>query len=309
MQLIEALAPSLIERPKSFVEMTERQHFMAPLDHTLHGLKAVLSDYHFQQKVLCGLKACRKAHNTGFLVVTESGTETNIGQDCGRTHFGAEVFKIAHADHARLRERADLESRARAMQSALPEIAARVDDLMHKRAYGAKWLTAVRREIYGVVGSLFDSLETLQVRRTFEVKQFRQRTTKEIEDLMAVTKGMTYASARYETAIVGVLQPMPWLEFDFKRRLVANLLEPLQRFSLLSPRLTESPKLKERLKQFDGYAKVFDDAEEAAASALRFLADDNLRLVALSFPEHHKAKADALRSWIGSPQHIKLMQG
>ena len=96
--------------------MSGREAFQAPLDHTQHVLKAVLSDYHFERQAPCGLKGCRQWHNTGLLVVTESGAETNIGQICGRTHFGAEAVRLARDDYEKRKERAELVARAKRLQ-------------------------------------------------------------------------------------------------------------------------------------------------------------------------------------------------
>ncbi len=301
---------SLIDRPKTFEEMSARRGFQAPLDHAEHALKAVLSDYRFQQQAPCGLKACRKLHNTGFLVITESGAETNIGQFCGRTHFGEEVFQAARADHQRLRDRADLLKRAKDLQAATPAIVAHIKDLGYVRTFGAKWATKVKTEIAGVIGHpLVDALEGMQGRRDFEVKEYRQRTDKEIEDLMAVNKGLTRAQARDATAVIGTLEPMPWINFDFRQRLMGELMLPLQAFAEMKPDDLPTPKLRSVLKPIEGHAQVLQEAEEAAVSAIRFLGDENLRLVALWFPEHHKDRADALRKWIGSTKHKTLMTG
>ncbi len=309
MQLTADSPQTLIDRPQTFEEMSVRESFQAPIDHTQHVLKAVLSEYHFQRQVLCGLKACRTPHNHGFLVITESGIETNIGQYCGRTHFGEEIFHTLQADHQRLRERADLVRRARELQALVPSIEARINAFMHTNKFGAKWLTKVRAGLYALIGSSLESLEAVQQRGDFTVKEYRQRTEAEIENLMAATKGLTRAAARDATAIVGALEPMPWIMFDCRGRLITNLLEPLLAFAALDPDRIPSPKLKGTLKFLDGHARTLDEADAAAASALRFLTDNNLRLLALWLPPHLATKANALRDWIGSDAHAMLLKG
>jgi len=300
---------TLVERPQNFEEMRSREHFRAPIDHTEHALKAVLSDYHFRDQALCGLKACRTPHNHGFLVVTEGGVETNIGQYCGRTHFGEEIFHSLQADHQRLRERADLVKRAKDLQASVPAIEARINDFMSTERFGAKWLTKVRAELYALIGTSLESLEAAQQRGDFTVREYRQRTEEEIENLMAATKGLTRAMARDATAVIGALEPMPWIMFDCKGRLITGLLRPLLAFAPLDPDRIASPKLKDTLKSFDACTRTLEDADAAAASAVRFLSDRNLRLLALWLPPHLKEKAEALRSWIGGERHAALLSG
>ncbi|MDR6519231.1 hypothetical protein J2789_001913 [Variovorax paradoxus] len=309
MQLITDSSPTLIDRPQTFEEMSAREGFQAPIDHTEHVLKAVLSEYHFQRQALCGLKACRTPHNHGFLVITESGIETNIGQYCGRTHFGEEIFHTLQADHQRLRERADLTKRARDLQASAPSIEARINAFMNTNKFGAMWLTKVRAELYALIGSSLESLEVAQQRGELTVKEYRQRTEEEIENLMAANKGLTRAMARDATAVVGTLEPMPWIMFDCRGRLITGLLRPLLAFAVQDPNQIASPKLKDVLKSFDGHARTLDEADAAAASALRFLSEENLRLLALWLPPHLKAKADLLRDWIGSEKHANLLNG
>lgn len=309
MQLTTDSSPALIDRPQNFEEMSARENFHAPIDHAEHVLKAVLSEYHFQTQALCGLKACRTAHNHGFLVVTESGIETNIGQHCGRTHFGNEIFHTLQAEHQRLKERAELVKRAKELQASVPSIEARIHAFMSTNKFGASWLTKVRAALYAVIGSSLESLEAVQQRGDFAVKEYRERSEEEIENLMSATKGLTRAAARDATAVVGTLEPMPWIMFDCRGRLIVRLLKPLLAFAALDPTQIPSPKLKDMLKSFDGHSRTLDEADAAAASALRFLSDDNLRLLALWLPPHLAAKANALRDWIGSDMHVTLLKG
>jgi hypothetical protein len=102
---------------------------------------------------------------------------------------------------------------------------------------------------------------------------------------------------------------MPWLTFDFKKRLMNDLMEPLLAFSVVVPEQVTSTKLKATLQALEGHADVLREAEEAAASGIRTLSADNLKLIALWIPQHQRDKADALRSWIGGGKHSTLMTG
>ncbi|MEF9443407.1 hypothetical protein OWT26_25875 [Burkholderia sp. 1A5] len=68
----------------------ERAGFTNDLDPKQHELKAIIGRYAFRDKLRCGLSSCHTPHNRGYIVVTKSGLETNIGKDCGKTHFGVD---------------------------------------------------------------------------------------------------------------------------------------------------------------------------------------------------------------------------
>ncbi|KVD48691.1 hypothetical protein WS61_07710 [Burkholderia sp. ABCPW 11] len=70
--------------------IVERAGFTNNLDPKQHELKEIIGRYVFKDKLRCGLSSCHTPHNRGFIVVTKSGLETNIGKDCGKTHFGVD---------------------------------------------------------------------------------------------------------------------------------------------------------------------------------------------------------------------------
>lgn len=303
------LASTLIDRPQSFEEMASRAGFLTPLDHAEHTLESVLSAYSFQRQVPCGLKGCRQLHYSGLLVRTASGAETNLGHVCGRSHFGDD-FQTAVAVHQQLRDRADLIARAKGLQAEAPAIALKIKEFGYSRAFGAKWATKVGAEIAWVIGQpLLDSLAVAQMRGDLEVKEYRQRTEEEIDDLVAANPGMTRARARDATSVIGVLEPMPWAGFDFRGTLMTGLLQPLLAFAECDVEQMTTAKLRTALKPLEDHKQVLQKAEEAATSVIRFLTEDNLKLVALWIPERQRDKADLLRGWIGKGKHTRLLDG
>lgn len=309
MSIVFAVAGDLVQRPQSFDEVLEREHFEAPLDHRTHALRQILTDYDFSKEVPCGLKSCRQPHRHGYLVLTDDGKETNIGRHCGKTHFGEEVFSTARAEYVRRREREELVARAKQLQSVAGEIDAAIRDLTY-RDFGAKWAMRVTAVLQGVIGAdLVDSLRSSTVRGELAVIEARRRSDEEIEDFMAVNRGVARDRATYADEIVGQLQPALWLDFDFREKLMVNLLGPLKTFRELVPEDLPSPKLKADVKRFEGYENSLRQAADCATSALRFLADDNLQLVAQWIPNHVKGAAASLRAWIGGKEHRSLLRG
>lgn len=304
----EPLVP-LVDRPQSYEDLLARAGFVAPLDHEQHALKAVLADYHFQKEVPCGLKGCRQPHNNGFLVITEDGVETNVGKDCGRSFFGDEVFSTVHAEYQRRRQRADLIARFRSLQAEADPIAARLKDVVF-RAFGGKWVRKVESSMAKVLGpALLTSLEAAHLRRELVVSRSVERTEEEIQNVMALTPGLSRERAKYSTESIGTLEAMPWIGFDFTGRLLKRFVDALRSFETLDPEQLSTPKLRLLVKPFEELDAEVAAAEEAAASVLRFLSQDNLDLVALWLPPHLQDKAGALREWAAGPKRAALLAG
>jgi hypothetical protein len=178
------------------------------------------------------------------------------------------------------------------------------------RPYGAKWALRVKRVLESVIGAgLVDSLRVSGIRGQLTVTTPRRRTDEEIEDVLAANRGMTRERATYADEVMGHMLPMPWLEFDFHEKLMVSLSGPLKAFRQLVPEALASPKLKAEVKRFEGHEQVLHEGGEAVAAALRFLAEDNLRLVAEWIPKHFTGVAAKLRSWIGSKEHAELLSG
>lgn len=302
-------APHLVERPQSYEDLRNRPDFQAPLDHKAFALKSVLTDYHFPKDAPCGLKSCRQPHQHGYLVLTDGGGETNIGNRCGKTHFGAEVFSSARADWVRRRDRDELVKRAKHLQSIAPDIEKAINDLTFS-PFGGKWAVKVKTTMESVIGAgLVDSLRVASIRGDLAVIKSRRRSDEEIDDVVALNPGMTREKAAHEDVVIGQLMPMPWLQFDFRERLMVGLVGPLKSFRQLDADGLASPKLKAEVKRFDGHELILQQATEAAAAALRFLSGDNLRLVADWIPKHFTGVAGGLRSWIGGKEHAALLGG
>ena len=82
-------------RVDSWEEIQERANFMTDLDPKEHELKEIIGRYVFPEKVRCGLSNCHAPHERGYIVVTKSGKETNIGKDCGKNYFGVDFQTLS----------------------------------------------------------------------------------------------------------------------------------------------------------------------------------------------------------------------
>lgn len=82
-------------RVETWDDIQGRPGFTDNLNPEAHELSGIIGQYAFSDKIHCGLSTCRTPHSRGYLVVTKSGQETNIGKDCGKNYFGVDFQTMA----------------------------------------------------------------------------------------------------------------------------------------------------------------------------------------------------------------------
>jgi hypothetical protein len=116
----------------------ERAGFTDDLDPKQHELKAIIGRYAFRDKLRCGLSSCHTPHNRGYIVVTKSGLETNIGKDCGKTHFGVDFNDMSRQFERDVTEKENRET-LWSFHFRLDELAQTIEGI-RKGYRGADWL-------------------------------------------------------------------------------------------------------------------------------------------------------------------------
>ena len=84
----------LIFSPKSWTEIEEIPGYVKGLDPTKHKLKSIIGSYHLKD-IHCGL-LCNQLHDKGYIVVTQGGVVTNLGNECGKNYFGVDFTTFAN---------------------------------------------------------------------------------------------------------------------------------------------------------------------------------------------------------------------
>lgn len=74
-------------------------------------LNLMYTDYAFSKadEYECGIKACRKKHQHGYVVKSSDHKVTNIGKDCGRKHLGLEFARARKVYEARRKANSNAE--------------------------------------------------------------------------------------------------------------------------------------------------------------------------------------------------------
>lgn len=139
-------------RIECWEDVVTRPGFLAQVDPRTVKLKEIIGSYSFRMSIPCGLSTCRQPHENGFLVVTEQGFETNIGNVCGRRNFSVEfsqLRKIYMALTAAARRREILTAIKHRASSIRAEL-----DGMKSGPRGASWQHSCVSKLLGRVTAL-----------------------------------------------------------------------------------------------------------------------------------------------------------
>jgi hypothetical protein len=71
----------------SWETIVNRPNFVKDFDVKDKILEKIIGYYDLKEKTTCGICSCHTAHNKGYIVLTNDGNETNIGNHCGKKYF------------------------------------------------------------------------------------------------------------------------------------------------------------------------------------------------------------------------------
>lgn len=281
MSSVPHVAP--INSPQSMAEMRERPQFLAPLDPKLHTLVEVLTGYSFNQRVPCGLSTCQQGHNTGLLVRTASGNETNLGHVCGKKHFG-EAFIAAHTQYTRSVARQDALKRLSSLKAERAAVLAKVQDLISGE-FGIRWIFALKNELKNSLGVDTFNHFCLRARRgDYQIVRVKELRGIELERAMETT-GKRREEARLVHEVIGQLAPMKWLVWDFRAELIDAVSEPFKALETVEATTMETRELAKHLKIFSGWENRVAEAESLLLQAKGIFNEENLASMRLAASE------------------------
>jgi hypothetical protein len=258
-------------------DFNRRERYSNSVDPKSTKLIAVLAPYRFKDKVHCGLTSCRTPHNFGYLISTEDDRETNIGNDCGRKHFGKDFTIQRNIEEKKRRRLLQLET--------LKNIYANKEQLVQRigvvksRPYGISWLMRSRKALQQEITSQFYfDLNSKARRGEASVSDTRERSEKEIKRLQDMNPGTKRDKWRYETSHAGTLVGLQGFAFDFTNVFLVGLEQKLQ--TLLQSDIDNLPgkALGTWVSWANGIENVFQQTEDALSDAIRFFQRQNFEL-------------------------------
>ena len=271
-------------RVESWDDIVGRPCFNGNLNPAEHVLSGIIGQYAFADRIRCGLSDCHTPHGRGYLVVTKSGVETNIGKDCGKNYFGVDFETMAMQFDRDMR---DKQARERLWDFTfkLDELKQRIKALRTGER-GADWVYKNSRPLVesgkGVPGVVIrriaDLLRTGDNALTIE----REPTEREID--LARVQG-----ARPPRVIVEKVADIRGLEAlqsqnDLRQILVVDLEEGIKEFEVLNVDKMKSTELSRWSKWVGSIEQKLDSATAAISSGQALLTPTNLQPFAILIP-------------------------
>jgi hypothetical protein len=265
---------------------------LLPLDPRTHKLSEILTDYHFDEQIPCGLANCRTPHNHGVLVLTEDGSETNIGHICGAKHFPEQFMGARKEFRRRQAARAHLD----VIQDYLGKVSQYVAAMDQVMQAGGEWadrcLHAYRDMCPDYVKhQLFGMARTGDWSITREEK---------VDSENALALGLR-RGARTETKVIGHLRGGVAI-----MKLVASVLRPIratmQVHQGINPIILNTRKRREWVEWAIGIPRTLEEAQAIVTAAREFYAKSNLdQLIAIARDKHERR---AIRSFIEAVESL-----
>jgi len=214
------------EKVESWDEILSLPGFTEKIDPKLHELKEIIGRYIFKDYISCGLSGCRQPHGKGYLVTTKTGEVTNIGNGCGKTHFGVEFKQLSNRFDRAITEHNNRE----AIASFLFQIETnleRVGDIRSQDT-GADWDYKLSQCLVqkgrGCPESIVSELGKMIRSRNGTIMKYRLASEEEVNDL-EVIKGEKIERPHYVEENEGMLRGIESLfpENDLRKLLVLDI--------------------------------------------------------------------------------------
>lgn len=272
-------------RVESWDDVIEIPGFTASVDPRKDKLKAIIGKYTLSDRVPCGLITCRTPHNRGFVVSLEGNQVSNIGKDCGKTHFGVDFETMSRAFDRDVRM-LDWRERITAFQSTIPGLLYRISDLRNASQGDWVYKTSQLFKSVNCPQLIKDVLIQLVRNRDGTLTQSRLETLAEAEAREAMSPADPMRSddddrsprRRQVLEKIGVLEGWAILdpEMDLRSILIVEALPRLKTIEeLIVSNLTER-QLRDTVKWIDGTEAMLQKATDAISEGKKFLRQTNI---------------------------------
>ncbi len=276
--IILNVAKELIE-VGDWASIESRPGFRKDLDPDEHSLETIIGRYQFKDRIRCGLSNCRTPHERGYIVVTKSGLETNIGKDCGSKYFGVDFETLSRQFDRDITEKKNRDA-LNAFLARIGELKERVRNLRGGER-GADW---VHKKIQPLLG--------VAVGVPSPVTRALTNLTKDGASLFSVAREASAEETAQEEARLGTTLPRPYYieepiaeiqgvealeeQNDLRKILVLQLEQELQRLEGEHVDAMSYEQLDRWARWVGTVEAILDRASRAVASGRRLLQSENL---------------------------------
>lgn len=262
--------------------------FTTDIDHTKKKLISIIGRYLLADKVHCGLASCRTPHGRGFIVTVDGEEITNIGKDCGKTHFGVDFVTLSRSF---IRDAVNAERREAltAFQLSIPNLRDYINDLRTTKR--GDWIfktLQLFRSPNNCPKKIRDTLSTMVRERHGRLMKERQETESEAAAREAMKLQSREADQDDEEARkprrlsvldqIALIEGLPILypEHDLRNLLVCDVLPQLLIIESLTVAGLSDAQLRDHARWIGSKDEKIARAERAIAEGVKFLRRPNL---------------------------------
>lgn len=275
----------VLNTEKGFVQVGEwadiesRPGFTESLDPQTNELANIIGSYIFPNLIRCGLSNCHTPHAKGYIAVTKSGRETNIGNVCGKKYFGVDFETMTRSFDESFQEQKDRET-LWTFKFQMDAFKARIEDL-RKQDRGADWahqklkpFIEGDRAISHVVQKIGEMVRTGDSR----LGKQREATEEEIQAQELAQGKRIVDRPYYIEERIGTIAGIEALsrQNDLKHLLIHELQQRAKEFGECNIDSLTRSELRSWAKWVGGTDSIFDKAQSALQSARRLLTRENL---------------------------------
>lgn len=265
-----------LEHVESWDDIRAIPGFTDQLDPTEYELKEIIGRYIFNDRIACGLTTCRQPHEKGYLVRTKPDSVTNIGNQCGKTHFGVEFLQQTRTFERLITEQNNKETVA-SFIFRIEEYLATVTTIRSGEK-GADWVHKESRPLVekgkGCPETVVHAVLSMARNRNPAITLSRAATKEEIEDLQAIEN----RTVQYVDEQIGTLDGLAALfdENDLRRLLVSDIQPQLKTLSELDIDTVTFRDLRYWAKWCAEYDEKMSRAQNVIDQGRKLLTFDNL---------------------------------
>jgi hypothetical protein len=283
-----------LERIENFNDVFDLPGFRVDVDPKSVKLETIIGNYTEKEFVRCGLSSCHTKHGKGYLVKVEDGTLTNIGKDCGKTHFGVDFEAMRRnfdRDIVNMERRENLKS----FQSQIPAIRETIADVRQEES-GADWVYKSIQQLTKPGKSVPDSIVEVvrKVRHSRNPTLTKPRfATKEEVQQAEVSEHRKIEGPYYIEEPVGNLEGIGALypENDIRELLILGLEKLLNDIEALDVDSLPSPKLRANVNLSTSADAQLNRARASVNAGRILLRSDNLEVLT-QFAEDQNEQRD-----------------
>jgi len=245
-------------------------------------LDAIIGRYRLPDYVVCGLSSCHHKHFCGYLVTTKEGTITNIGKDCGKTHFGVDFETLSRKfdrDMANAERRETLQAAQAKLDGWLSEV-----DTLKDQDKGASWLNKQIKAIRDLPEKVRDALGKM-VRDRSPVVTKQRLAAKQEKEIMVEMRSLKEEDAEgpvYVDDEVGSLDGLAALypENDIRELLIKDVHAGLVEVQEMDIESASEHELRTRAKWVNEVDTKLKQCRDIIKTGVRFFDAENISLLA-----------------------------